>query len=97
MELGIFIGGFLGGFIRGIVGYLKHQYSYKDVKFNLWRFLFTMFLSGFVGVAVAQAIKEASVPYLGIDVLTPALAVVIGYAGGDFLEGLYKIILKRPS
>ena len=28
---------------------------------------------------------------------TPALAFVIGYTGGDFLENVYKIIIKKPS
>jgi hypothetical protein len=46
---------------------------------------------------IAIAIKETGIQFLGTDVLTPALAFIIGYAGGDFLENLYKIIIKKSS
>jgi hypothetical protein len=32
-----------------------------------------------------------------VDYISPAIAFVIGYAGGDFIENLYKIILKKPT
>jgi len=56
-----------------------------------------MFISGVVGLLIAMAIKETGIKFLGSDVLTPALAFIIGYAGGDFLENLYKIIIKKSS
>ena len=56
-----------------------------------------MFLSGVVGLLVAIAVKETGITFLGLDYLSPALAFIIGYAGGDFLENLYKIIIKKPS
>jgi len=97
MYLSILIAGFGGGALRGIVGFIKHQYSYKNVEFRLPYFLTMMFLSGVVGLLTAVAIKETGITFLGLNYLTPALAFIIGYAGGDFLENIYKIIVKKPS
>jgi hypothetical protein len=97
MYLEILIAGFGGGVIRGLVGFIKHQYSYKKVGFNLPYFISMMLLSGIIGVVVAATIKELAIDLLGIDNLTPALALIIGYAGGDFLENVYKIIFKKSS
>ncbi|MBI2113046.1 MAG: hypothetical protein HYT50_00490 [Candidatus Wildermuthbacteria bacterium] len=93
MEISILLGGFLGGLIRGLVGFTKYQFSYKEVKFNLWYFLSMTGISGLVGLMVAGAVEKSGFAFLGVAV-TPALAVIIGYAGGDFLENLYKIITK---
>jgi hypothetical protein len=97
IYLAILIAGFGGGVLRGLVGYIKHQFSYKNVGFKLAYFLAMMFLSGMIGLLIAMAIKETGIQFLGTDVLTPALAFIIGYAGGDFLENLYKIIIKKSS
>lgn len=97
VYLAVLIAGFGGGVLRGLVGYIKHQFSYKNVGFKLAYFLAMMFLSGIIGLLIAVAIKETGIQFLGTDVLTPALAFIIGYAGGDFLENLYKIIIKKSS
>ncbi|MDK2948966.1 MAG: hypothetical protein PWQ56_131 [Patescibacteria group bacterium] len=55
----ILIGGFGGGATRGLIGYLKHQYSYKNVGFDLGYFTVMMFLSGIVGVLTAVAIDQS--------------------------------------
>lgn len=94
--LAILIAGFGGGAIRGLVGFLKHQFSYKNVGFRLPYFLAITFISGIIGLLVAIAIKETNITFLGSE-LTPALALVIAYAGGDFLENLYKILVKKSS
>ncbi|MEA2006699.1 MAG: hypothetical protein U9O20_00860 [Patescibacteria group bacterium] len=96
IYLSILAAGFGGGAIRGLVGFVKHQYSYKNVKFNLSYFSAMMFISGVIGLLTAVTIKELGVTFFGLGCLTPALAFVIGYAGGDFLENVYKTILKRP-
>lgn len=96
MEI-VFIAGFFGGVIRGLVGFIKHQYSYKEVKFELPYFVSMMTLSGIVGIVAAFSIKELGFSILGAESLSPAMALIIGYAGGDFLENIYKIILKKPS
>ena len=91
MYLLIFIAGFGGGILRGLVGFLKHQFAYKNVEFRLNYFLTMMFLSGVVGMLSAMAIKEAGFSLAGQNYINPALAFIIGYAGGDFLENIYKI------
>ena len=97
MYLSILIAGFGGGILRGLVGFIKHQFSYKNVKFELPYFLSIMFISGIIGLLAAIAIKETGIKFLGLDYLSPALALIIGYAGGDFLENIYKIIIKKSS
>ncbi|NQU82503.1 MAG: hypothetical protein HQ539_00965 [Parcubacteria group bacterium] len=92
MYFSILLAGFFGGVVRGLVGFLKHYLSYKNVKFELWRFLGTSFLSGIIGLMTAAAVRE-----IGFDlqtIYTPALSFVIGYAGGDFIQSVYKIIAK---
>ncbi len=93
----IIIAGFGGGVARGLVGFIKHQFSYKNVPFNAAYFLGIMFLSGVVGLLTAIAIKETGLNFLGTEYLTPALAFIVGYAGGDFIENIYKIIVKKPN
>lgn len=92
----ILVAGFGGGLVRGIVGFIKHQFAFKNVKFNPAYFIAMMFLSGVVGVLTTAAVKEAGITFLGVSTVTPAIAFIIGYAGGDFIENVYKIIIKRP-
>jgi len=91
----IFIAAFGGGLIRGLVGFIKHQFSYKNVPFRLKYLLGMTILSGLVGMIATIAIKELGFSLFGQ--FTPALAFVIGYAGGDFIENIYKIIIKKSS
>jgi len=91
----ILIAGFGGGVVRGLVGFLKHQFSYKNVGFNLKYFLGMSFISGAIGLVSAVAIKEIGLTLFGV--FSPALSFVIGYAGGDFIENIYKIIIKKSS
>lgn len=79
--------------MRGLVGFLKHYFSYKNVRFELWRFLGTSFLSGIIGMMTAAAVREIGLEYQSS--FTTALSFVVGYAGGDFLENVYKIIAKK--
>ena len=95
--IAIFIAGFGGGLVRGLVGFLKYYYSYKSVPFNPLYFFATAFLSGVVGLLTAGAIKESGIILEGLSGLTPPLAFIVGYAGGDFLENVYKILLKKTS
>jgi len=96
MNLAILIAGFGGGMIRGLVGFLKYYYSYKNTPFNIFYFFGTSFLSGIVGLLTAAAIKESGIIISGFSSITPPIALIVGYAGGDFLENIYKIILKKP-
>ena len=89
--------GFVGGAVRGLVGFIKHQRSYKNVQFDLRYFVGMTFVSGGIGLLAATVTKELGLTFLGVDYVTPAISFIIGYAGGDFLENVYKVILKKPS
>jgi hypothetical protein len=97
--ISIIVAGFGGGVIRGLVGFLKKDssYSYKKPSFNLPYFFLMAFISGIIGLLAAVSIKESALAIGGIEYVSPALAFIIGYAGGDFLEGIYKILLKKFS
>jgi hypothetical protein len=95
MYLIILMAGFGGGAVRGLVGFIKHQFSYKNVEFKLSYFLSMMILSGIIGLLAAISIKELGFTFLGS--FSPALSFIIGYAGGDFIENIYKIIIKKPD
>ncbi len=91
----LLLAGFFGGVIRGLVGFIKHQFSYKNVPFNITYFLGMSFLSGIIGLMTAGAVRAMGFSYEGF--FTPALSFIVGYAGGDFLENIYKIIVKKSS
>ncbi|MBI2054398.1 MAG: hypothetical protein HYT36_03690 [Candidatus Staskawiczbacteria bacterium] len=95
MYFYVLIAGFGGGVLRGLIGFIKHQFSYKNVPFKLTYFLSMSFLSGIVGLISVMAIKEIGFTLEGL--FTPALSFILGYAGGDFLENLYKIIIKKST
>ncbi len=94
--INILIAGFGGGIVRGLIGFIKHQYSYKNVKFEIPYFLTMSFVSGVIGILVAMATKELGMTFFG-DYFTAATAFFVGYTGGDFVESIVKIILKKPS
>lgn len=87
--------GFAGGVIRGLVGFIKHQFAYKNVQFRLPYFLGMAFLSGIIGLLAVASIREVGFTFA--DSFSPALSFIIGYAGGDFIENIYKIIIKKSS
>ena len=92
----VIIAGFGGGVVRGLVGFLKHKYSYKEVSFSLPSFLSTVLIAGGIGLVTALTVRELGLSFLGLP-LTPAMALVLGYAGGDFLQNIWKIITKNPN
>ncbi|MDO8424866.1 MAG: hypothetical protein Q7S70_02925 [bacterium] len=91
--LTILLAGFSGGAVRGLVGFLKHQFAYKNVPFRPVYFLGTSFVSGIIGVVSALAVKELGFNLAGS--FSPSLGFIVGYAGGDFIENIYKIIIKK--
>ena len=95
MYTQILIAGFGGGAVRGLMGFIKHQFSFKNVKFELQYFIGMIFISGIIGVLTTTAVNETGITYLGT--FTPALGFIVGYAGGDFIENIYKIIIKKSS
>jgi len=95
--LSIAFAGFGGGIVRGLVGYIKNHLNTASTKFELLYFLLMMFLSGVVGLLSAAAVNGLDLPLFGSTIFNPAIAFVVGYAGGDLLENIYKIILKKPT
>jgi len=89
----LIVAGFFGGVVRGFVGFVKHQFSYRNVGFDWKYFLGMSFISGVIGLMAAISIKE--VGFTVDSAFTPALSFIIGYAGGDFLENIYKIIAGK--
>ncbi len=73
--------GLLGGFLRGLVGIVKYyEKNRREGRFRLYYFLFSLFVASLVGL-VAGLLADSD----------PTLSFLAGYAGTDFLEGLYKI------
>ncbi len=91
------IAGLFGGLLRGGVGLVKYITSYKDVEIRPYYFLGTVALSGVIGYIGAWVAKDVSQLFLEIETLPLSFAVVIGYAGGDFLENIFKIAIKNPN
>jgi len=90
------LAGFLGGIIRGVVGLVKYTLAYKDVPFRPWYFTSMALISGGIGATAAWVTQDLGIGFLGMETLSPALAVIIGYAGGDFFENMIKILTKDP-
>lgn len=92
-----FLFGLLGGLIRGVIGLIKHMQSYKEVPIRPWYFLGTVSVSGFIGLVCAWVTFDLGISFLGLERLPLSLAIIIGYAGGDFIENIFKIIMNSPD
>lgn len=92
-----FIFGFLGGILRGFVGLIKYNNAYKDVEIRPWYFAGTVVISGFIGAVAAWVTHDLGIDFLGVQSFSPALGVVMGYAGGDLLENLFKIFTGKTT
>jgi polyferredoxin len=86
-----------GGLVRGIVGFLKYQFAYKNVEFRPWYIVTTMVLSAFVGLTVTWAVVQSGLQIAVLEQVNPAIALIIGYAGGDLIENLYKILVGKAT
>ncbi len=77
--------GILGGFVRALVGIVKYfEKNKQNQKVRLVYLGFSLFVAAVVG-GIAGAIANHDW----------RLAIIAGYAGTDFLEGLYKIKQKQ--
>lgn len=75
--------GFLGGVTRACVGAVKSLR--RKSRFRPVYFLFTLVLSGIIGVFCGLLFGE-----------NYKFSLVAGYAGTDLIESLYSIKKKRP-
>ena len=67
------------------------------VRFNAAYFAITVILSGVIGFFSAWIGESIDISVFGMTVFTPVLAFILGYAGGDFIENLVKIILGKTT
>jgi hypothetical protein len=95
--LTILLTGLLGGIIRGLVGYLKYRSSYKNTNFMWNYFALSVGISGLVGLVAALVAKDLGITFLGLPAISPVIAIVVGYAGGDFIENIFKILTGKSS
>ena len=81
----IFLAGFLGGVIRGLVGVTKYMRATPTRKRRVRKdwIVLSLLASGGLGLLVGVFISD--------DV---RFALLAGYAGTDFVEGLFKIKMK---
>lgn len=93
----ILLAGLGGGIVRGLVGYLKYRSSYKNTKFVFNYFFLSVIISGMVGLLAAWLTKDLGIKFLEFSSFTPSMAVIVGYAGGDFIENLFKILTGKTS
>ena len=92
-----FVAGLLGGILRGAVGISKYLRSYKDVKIRPIYFGLSILVSGIAGLLSAWIIKDLGMTFLDLNYVPVTVAIIVGYAGGDFLENVFKIIMKKPE
>ena len=95
--MNFFIAGLLGGLLRGGMGLFKYITSYKDVEIRLSYFTGMIILTGIIGWVSAWIARDALAIFLEIESPPLSFALVAGYAGGDFIENLFKIATKQPQ
>jgi len=84
----VFLAGFMGGLIRALVGVTKYISATpaKKRKVRTDYLILTLLSSGGLGLLAGAFIAD--------DV---RFALLAGYAGTDFIEGLYKIKMRQKE
>jgi hypothetical protein len=82
------LAGFGGGLIRAAVGILKWQTRApkRIMKFSSRYLTCTILLAGLLGIVAGLFVAS-----------DPKFAVLAGYAGTDFIDGLYKAKFKAKK
>lgn len=93
----LLLAGASGGLIRGIVGFVKHQFAYKNVEFKPYYIVGMMALSSVVGLTVTWAVVSSGLEIVALAQINPAIAFIVGYAGGDLIENLYKMLVGKAT
>ena len=81
----IISGGLFGGLLRGLMGIAKSLITKKEESINYGYFFLSLAVSMIVGVMAASLWPEGDF----------RIAFLAGYAGSDFLEGLFKLKFKQ--
>lgn len=77
----ILLGGLIGGLLRGILGISKDLITKKEDSINYGYFFLSLAVSVAIGIIAASLWPEGDF----------RIALLAGYAGSDFLEGLFKL------
>lgn len=77
----ILLGGLIGGLLRGILGISKDLITKKEDSINYGYFFLSLTVSVAIGIIAASFWPEGDF----------RIALLAGYAGSDFLEGLFKL------
>ena len=85
IYLPIILGGLFGGLLRGLLGIAKSLITKKESSINYGYFFLSLAVSMTVGVIAASLWPEGDF----------RIALLAGYAGADFLEGLFKLKFKQ--
>lgn len=80
----IVLAGAMGGILRGLLGIAKDLALKKEVTINWGWMAVSVLISAILGAAVATFFDGEGV-----------MALLGGYSGADFIDGLMKIKLKR--
>jgi uncharacterized membrane protein HdeD (DUF308 family) len=80
----IVMAGAMGGILRGVLGIAKDLALKKEETINWGWLLISVLISAILGAVVATFFNGEGV-----------MALLGGYSGADFVEGLMKIKLKR--
>ena len=83
--LPVLLGGLFGGLLRGLLGVAKSLITKKPESINYPYFFLSLAVSMIVGVIAASLWPEGDF----------RIAFLAGYAGADFLEGLFKLKFKQ--
>lgn len=81
IYLPIVFGGLFGGLLRGLMGIAKNLITKKDESINYGHFFLSLAVSMTIGIIAASLWPEGDF----------RIALLAGYAGSDFLEGLFKL------
>lgn len=79
--LPIILGGFFGGLLRGLLGLSKDLVTKKEATINYPYLFLSLLVSVSIGLIAASFWPEGDF----------RVALLAGYAGSDFLEGLFKL------
>ena len=97
MDISFLLAGLFGGLLRGGMGLFKYTTSYKDVKIRPYYFAGMVVLTGVIGWVSAWVARDVLRIFLELETIPVSFAIIAGYAGGDFIENVFKIAMKEPN
>ena len=56
-----------------------------------------MLISFAIGLVITWAVVSSGLKLPAIESINPAIAFIVGYAGGDIVENIYKIIVGKAT